>query len=61
MDRPAADSPLGVPPLRHGGGLRKQRRYVVRVVRELVWQDIGRISNVPVNFEIYVTAPEGLN
>jgi hypothetical protein len=61
MDRPAADSPLGVPPLCHGGGLRKQRRYVARVVRVLVRQDFGWISNVRVNFEIYVTALEGLN
>jgi hypothetical protein len=61
MDRPAADSLLGVPPPMPRGGLRKQRRYMVRVVRVLVWQDIGGISNVRVNFEIYVTALEGLN
>jgi hypothetical protein len=61
MDRPAADSLLWVPPLHHGGGLRKQRRYVVRVGRGLVRRDVGGISNVRVNFEIYVTALVGLN
>jgi hypothetical protein len=61
MDQLAADSPLRVPPLCHGGGLRKQRHYVVRVVRVLVRQDVGGISNVHVNFKIYVTALKGLS
>jgi hypothetical protein len=31
MDRPAADSPLQLPPLHHGGGQSKQKRQVVHV------------------------------